>query len=158
MSSPSSSPRSRGAWVGVAAGWGLIAIGVRGVLHDADATEPTDLLRWVGGLLLLHDLLLVPIVVAAGYLVGRLAPRVTVIPLQLALSTSAIVIALGWPLVRGYGERSANPSLLPLAYRRNVVVLLAIIWTVTAATVVVRLLLSVRRRRRPVERHGESAP
>jgi hypothetical protein len=152
--STASSPRpNKAAWIGIVGGWALIAVGVRGVLRDSDATRPADLVKWVGGLLLVHDFVVVPLVLLAGLLVGNLVPKIAVAPIRFALCGSAIVVALGWPLVRRYGARSTNPSLLPLRYGRNVVLLLVIIWAAAAASVLVRVLL--RKARRPSSQQPE---
>jgi hypothetical protein len=118
-------------WSCAIAGWAVIALGVRGVLDDSPATEPSDLARWFAGLLLLHDLVVVPAVLLVGWAVGRAAPRVAV-PVRLGLAASALAVVLVWPLLRGYGAREANPTLLALPYARNLVVVLVAIWTIVA--------------------------
>jgi hypothetical protein len=106
------------------------------VLRDADATKPGDLTRWFLGLLLLHDLVLVPAALGAAWLLARAAPRRLRTPLLLGAAATALVGALAWPLVRGYGERTANPTLLPLPYGRNLAIALALVWAVVVVAAV----------------------
>jgi hypothetical protein len=120
-------------WVGAALGWVIILYGARGVLRDSDATRPSDLARWFAGLLLVHDLVLVPAVLGAGWLAGRVVPARAVVHVRLGLAASAVLVAVAFPLVRGYGEREGNPTLLPLPYGRNLVIALALVWVVVAA-------------------------
>jgi hypothetical protein len=138
----------RPAWIGVAVGWALVVNGARGLLHDADATRPADAARWFAGLLLVHDAILVPVALLVGWAVGRLVPRVAVVPVRLGVAGSAVVLALAWPLVRGYGRRAANPTLLPLDYTRNLLIVLAAIWAVVGVAIVASV-LSARARRTP---------
>jgi hypothetical protein len=134
-------------WVAAVVGWASIGYGVRGVVVDRAATQPTDLARWFGGLLVLHDLAVVPVALAVAWLVGRAVPGPAVVPVRLGLASSAIAIALAFPLVRGYGERSGNPSLLPLPYERNLLVVLGVVWAVVAIAVSVGGLRRSRGRR-----------
>jgi hypothetical protein len=120
-------------WAGAALGWTVIAIGARGVLRDSDATRPSDLGRWFVGLLLVHDLVLVPLVLGVGWFVGRVLPARAVVHARLGLAASAVLVAVAFPLVRGYGEREGNPSLLPLPYGRNLVIALALTWAIACA-------------------------
>jgi hypothetical protein len=131
-------------WAGAAVGWTVIAIGARGVLRDSDATRPGDLGRWFVGLLLVHDLVLVPLVLAVGWFAGRVLPARAVVHVRLGLAASAVLVAVAFPLVRGYGEREGNPSLLPLPYGRNLVIALVLAWAVIGAALVVA---AVRARR-----------
>jgi hypothetical protein len=140
-------------WLAAAVGWAVIATGVLGVLRDADATRPGDLTRWFLGLLLLHDLVLVPIALSSAWLLSHVAPLSLRTPLLLGAAATALVVALAWPLVRGYGEREANPTLLPLPYGRNLAVALALVWS----AVVVTSMLGWRHRSRRTSGRTEDA-
>jgi hypothetical protein len=117
-------------WVSAFVGWLVITIGIRGILDDSSATRPGDLARWFVVLLLVHDALLVPVVLIVGWLLGRVLPAGAVVPARLGLAASALIVAVAFPLVRGYGERGANPSLLPLDYGRNLAIALGLVWLV----------------------------
>jgi hypothetical protein len=130
------SARSRGAtiafWVCALVGWTVIALGVRGIFVDRSATRPSDLVRWFGGLLVVHDAIVVPIALGIGWLVGRLRPGRGSTYVKAGLAMSATVVVLWWPLWRGYGLRESNPTLLRLPYERNLLIALALGWGVVA--------------------------
>ena len=58
------------------------------------------------------------------------------------LVLSGLVTALAWPYVRGYGYRASNPSALPLHYGRNLLIVLAAIWSLVAAVTISRRLVA----------------
>ncbi len=69
-----------------------------------------------------------------GVLVGRLVPRRARAAVQIGLLVSGCVLVVGLTAVLTPGGRhySDNTSLLPLAYGRNLVIVLAIVWTAIA--------------------------
>jgi hypothetical protein len=116
---------------------------VVGALGDSVDTNPPHLAAWVIGTLIVHDAVWATGVVLAGWVTARrLAPAVRV-PVRVGLVISALLALLTWPQVRGYGERPATPSALPLDYTRNAAVALGVIWVAVAVAVLVAL------RRRP---------
>jgi len=137
--------RSRWFWPALITGWGLIAVGVVGMFSQRDRTQPFQLVRYVVGFLLVHDLVVAPVVIAAGWLVTRFVPAIARGPLRAALALSAIVVAFSWPLLRRYGEHATNDSALPLDYGRTVPVVLAVVWVVALGVLGARL-VSARRR------------
>jgi hypothetical protein len=142
--------RSRWFWPALLAGWGLIAIGIVGLFSQRDRTQPFQLVRYVIGFLLVHDLVVAPLVIAAGWLVTRFVPAIARAPLRAALALSALVVAFSWPLLRRYGERATNDSALPLDYGRTVPVVLAVVWAVAVGALGVRVVNDRRHRRRQV--------
>jgi hypothetical protein len=137
--------RSRWFWPALAVGWGLIAVGMVGMFSQRDRTQPFQLVRYVVGFLLVHDLVVAPVVIAVGWLVTRFVPSIARGPLRAALALSALVVAFSWPLLRRYGEHATNDSALPLDYGRTVPVVLAVVWVVALGVLGVRL-VSARRR------------
>ena len=131
-------------WAGLVAGLGFIAAGVRGLLHDHTATQPDDLVKWLLGAGVVHDAVIAPLVVALTWLTGRAVPVRARAPVRLGLIATAMLTVLTWPLVQGWGRRSANPSALPLDYGRNLVAVLAAIWLGAFVSITVRM----RRRQR----------
>ena len=130
-------------WISAAAGWAVIAWGLRGIFQHSIDTRPGNLARFVVGGALLHDLLVAPLVILAGVLLARVVRgRVRAI-LQAALAVSGMVALFSYPLVRGYGLAVNNPTSLPHNYTANLLVVLGVVWAFAAAAVIFRL-------RRPV--------
>jgi MFS family permease len=138
-----------GRWAGYAVGGALIGIGLVGLLADAERTDPLGWTLWFGGMVLLHDLVLVPLVLAAGAVLGRVRE-----PYRAPLRAAAIVIAcvtfVALPMVLGLGGSAAEPSRLPLAYGTNLAVIVAAIGLFAGAAVLWRRWAGPpRERRRP---------
>ncbi|GAA4880698.1 hypothetical protein [Kitasatospora terrestris] len=123
------------------AGLAMTGYGLFGLLDDPYITAPVDILVWAVGGLVLHDGLWVPLLC----LVGAYAARGPV--LRGWLVVAAAVTAVGLPAVLRADDDHGNPSVLPLPYLRNWLLVLA-------ATAVLALLLGLVRRRRnpPVSR------
>jgi len=120
-------------WVGVVIGWTLIALGIRGLLHDHVATNPSVVGRYVLEAALILDLVVAPIACAAGLLISRLfKPPVRAI-VGGGLVASALIAIYSYPFVRGYGRSPNLPSALPVNYGRGLVILLVGIWVVVGA-------------------------
>ena len=109
--------RSRWFWPALAVGWALIAVGIVGMFSQRDRTTPFQLVRYVIGFLLVHDVVVAPVVIGVGWLVTRFVPAVARGPLRAALALSALVVAFSWPLLRRYGEHATNDSALPARLR-----------------------------------------
>jgi hypothetical protein len=136
---------SRGLLVGLALGLPLMAYAVRGAFVDERLTHPAELARWIVGLAIVHDLVLVPLVLALGAAVHRLVPPRARPPIRAALLTTATLTAVAWPFLRGYGRNPTVPSLLPRNYTTGLLAALTLTWLLCAAW----LLLSRRHQRRP---------
>jgi hypothetical protein len=136
-------PRSRLFWPAVVAGGLIMGVGVRGLLVNAGDTVPRRWLVVFVGSALAHDLLLAPVVVLLGVAVARLVPVWVRPAVQAGLICSGVVVLFAYPLVRGFGRRADNPTILPLDYGRGLVVVLAAIWLVCGG-----LALLARRHRR----------
>lgn len=145
---PATAPNRHGTsfWIGLVIGVVVMAYGVKGLLGAADATQPSNLAAFFVGAGIVHDAVFAPIVVLVGWLTRRLVPPVARNPVRIALALSMLLVVFTWPLVRRWGARDSNPSLLPLDYGHNVVVGLTGIWAVTLTVVVARIVLAQRRR------------
>ena len=131
-------------WIGLVLGVAVMVYGLVGLLGASDATQPRNLGGFFLGAGIVHDALVAPVVVLVGWLIARLLPAWVRPPVWFGLAASAIVVVFTWPLVRGWGRRAANPSLLPLDYGRNLVIALLVIWLVALGDVVRRILLRRR--------------
>lgn len=123
---------TRGLLIGLILGLPLLAYGLRGVMIDAERTHPAELGRWIVGAAVVHDVLIVPVVLTVGVALRRWCPAGLWPSVRWALFTSAVLTALAWPFIRGYGRRSSIPSLLPRNYAAGLLAALAAVWLTAA--------------------------
>ena len=119
------------AWTVIVAGWGVMVVAVVGAIGDEALRAPASWVRWLLGVALVHDLVVIPVVVAVGWLVARWVPAPWRVPLRTGLIVGAVVTLAVWPIARRWGARADNPSILPLPVGRN----LAIMWVLLAVVV-----------------------
>lgn len=132
---------SRLFWWGLALGSVIMAVGVRGLIVNRAGVMPTNPPRWALLALttnVVHDLVVVPVVLAVGWAVTRLVPQAVRAPVQGGLIASAIVVAYALPLVLRLGADPNNVSILPRDYGWGLAVLLAVIWATAAAVLFFR--------------------
>lgn len=113
-----------------------MGVGIRGMLLNRGATRPFFLIRLLVGLDLVHDLVLAPVVLVMGWTLSRVVPARLRAPLQGGLFCTAVVVAIAYPFVRGFGRIATNPSALSRNYAHGLLVTLAVVWAVTAAAMV----------------------
>jgi len=133
-------------WVTAAAGWAVIAWGLRGALHHHIDTRPPELARFFAAGAVLHDLVFAPLVLVAGVAVGRLTPRRGRSFVQGALIVSGALVLFTYPEVRDYARILHNPTSLPHNYTRNLALSVAAVW---GAAAVLAAASAIRQRRRP---------
>ncbi|AEH07867.1 hypothetical protein FsymDg_0295 [Candidatus Protofrankia datiscae] len=124
----------------VAAGLAAIGYGIHGLVDGRPATNPPNAAAWLIGGIALHDLLVVPATMAAGFVLGRLVPAPYRAVAQGASVVSAAVALASLPLWRGYGGSADNPSVNPLPYGRNLGIVLGLIWACAAVVIICRAL------------------
>jgi hypothetical protein len=122
------------------AGIAAIGYGGWGVLTGGAATAWPVTAVWLLAGVLLHDLVLVPVVAAVGWLVTRLVPADIRPVVRGGLVVAALVTVVALPVVSGRGDAD-NPSSTPLDYPRNLAFVLVAVAATTAG-------LAVRRHRR----------
>jgi hypothetical protein len=132
-------------WAALIVGWAAIAYGIAGGLDNARDTHPTEIVRWFLGAAVIHDGLIAPAVLLVGFAVGRLLPGPIRGPVQGGLIATAVLMLFALPLVRGYGVRPDNPTVVFRDYGPALLAVLAAVWVVTTAVAV----LSYHRSRRP---------
>ena len=115
----------RGALIAV----GAIVMGyaVLGAATDPDL-KPGGVLLFLTAVLVAHDAVLLPATIAGGAIIGRFAPRRVLPSIRSAAIISIAVGVVALPLVLGYGRSADNPSVLPLAYGRGLLLVLALTW------------------------------
>jgi hypothetical protein len=133
-------------WGGLAAGTAIGLFGLAGLLADAAKTMPLLWLRWLVGLLLVHDFVVAPLVHLAGRRLRDHAPAGWRWPLQLGLVTSGVLVLASVPVLYGVGRATqpGNASVLPGNYPRALAGVLLAVWL----GVLTIGLLSARSRRR----------
>lgn len=104
-------------WIGYAAGVALVVLGFAGLVMDSD---PAGWAWWFGGALVAHDAILVPAVLIVGLAVRRAGWAV-----RAAVIVAGAVTLATLPTVLALGRRADNPSILPLDYGRNLLLVLA---------------------------------
>jgi hypothetical protein len=122
-------------YVAYAAGAALICVGVVGLVSHSAETVPARWVVWLVGAAVLHDLLFVPAVLAVGALTA-LVPLPYRRPVQAGLAVAVVITMIAFPLVRGFGRRGDNPSILPQDYGVNLLLILAVIALATGAAMV----------------------
>ena len=126
-------------------GWAVIVFALNGMISEP-ASDPPNLFRLLIGLNVVNDAFVIPIVLAISLLVRRVLPRWAILPAQVGLFASAVVVLYAYPLLGGWAHTArAGPSRLPHDYAYSVVWVLGAIWLVCAL-----LAVAARRwRRRP---------
>ncbi|MEZ5142252.1 MAG: hypothetical protein R2726_06990 [Acidimicrobiales bacterium] len=118
-------------WGGVVVG-GTVMVGATiGLTRDVWLRDrPGDVGLWVLGTALVHDLVLAPTVTLVGLALARVLPEPARGPVRGAAALTGILVLFAYPLLRGFGRRAANPSILPLDYGRGLAVLVGVVWAV----------------------------
>jgi hypothetical protein len=129
--------------------WGLGAVGLAAIGYAmvGAVTDGGDRLighvLFLGGVLLVDDLVVIPLALGVGWVVARYLPGWARGAVQSGLFASAVVTAIAFPFVLGAGRLPDNPSKFPLDYGRGLVIVLGVIW----AAVGIWLALARARRR-----------
>ena len=101
---------------------------------DCFATRPKTMplvwLKWLVGLLLVHDFVLAPLVLWSAAGCAMWTPEAWRWPLQLGLVTSGVLVLASVPVLVGVGRRTqpSNASVLPGHYPLALVGVLVVVW------------------------------
>ncbi|GAA1661809.1 hypothetical protein AB0C27_05765 [Nonomuraea sp. NPDC048882] len=123
-------------WVLYAAGAALVGLGFTGLFLDSG---PIGWALWFGGVVVAHDGILVPVVLLIGLAVRRAGGAVRAVAIVAGTVTLATL-----PTVLALGRRADNPSILPLDYVRNLLLVLGVL---ALAALAPRLWRAARRKR-----------
>ncbi|TDC86020.1 hypothetical protein [Actinomadura sp. 7K507] len=116
--------------LGHGAGGALIATGLAGLAGES-GFDLMGWAAWFGGAVIFHDAVLVPCVLLVGTVTTRLHGSYRR-HVQGALMVGGMVTLVALPFVLGQGRRADNPSILPLPYGRNLLIVLATVLVVAA--------------------------
>jgi hypothetical protein len=128
------------------AGVGMFAVAARYALVRSIDVRPRLWVEWWLTAAVLHDFVLAPLAILLGWVVVRFAPRVAKAPLQAGLILSAVVVAVSFPALRGYGRIPSNRTYLPRHYGTGLAVALGVVWAACAAWALVRAVQGGRSR------------
>jgi len=129
----------------VAFGVGMLVLGGVVLLLLVPPTNYVGILVWFAGALIIHDGLVAFGVFGVSLLLRRRFTHGTLVILQGALVVAALFTAIVVPEILKKNIGTANPTLLPLDYGRNLLVFYAGLVLVTAVVLVVRARLAARR-------------
>jgi hypothetical protein len=121
-----------GFWIGFALGTPVMIYGAYELVQQVGWPRAFDVATWLGGGLLLHDLVLAPIVLVLVWAIGRIASPAARTPLRVGVLGSGLILAVAWPALRGYGDRPDNPTVHPLDSGSAVLTALALLWGAVA--------------------------
>jgi hypothetical protein len=114
----------------VSAGILTMAYAIAGALTDPDV-RILGVLLFLVALIALHDAVFLPLVLGAGALIGRFVPVRRQPAVRIAGLISLAITVTALPLALGFGRDPGNPSALPLAYPRNLIMVLIVIWVLS---------------------------
>jgi hypothetical protein len=117
-------------WTGLSVGGAVALFGLAGLLSNAAATMPLVWLKWLAGLLLVHDFFLAPLVHLTGRQLRERTPEPWRWPLQLGLVTSGVLVLASVPVLVGVGRsiQPGNASVLPGSYPLALAGVLTAVW------------------------------
>ncbi len=141
----------------VTAGTLIMGYAAVGALTDPDL-RVGGVLIFLAAVLAGHDVVLLPLIISIGALIGRLVPVGARAIIRAATFCTAAVTVVGLPLVLGYGKSADNPSALPLHYGRGLATVLALIWSVAVASILARRIDRYRRARTVARRAEPETP
>ena len=121
-------------------GLGAVVYGIHGLLTAGSRVPLGSWLTWFVGSALVNDLLIAPIWIGLGWLAVRVLPAAARPAIVVGAAVAGVLALIALPFVLGVGADPANPSFLPRAYGRNLllvdaaVLVVAVLWA-TVATV-----------------------
>jgi hypothetical protein len=114
-----------------------VLFGLHGLVTGGVATHWPVPVVWLVAGVLVHDLLVVPLVAAAGWVLARAVPAPARAVVRGGLLVAATLTLVALPVLSGEGD-ATNASLTPLDYPRNYALALAAVLLVTVALAVLR--------------------
>lgn len=122
----------------------FIGIGLYNLFTTITFPQLTNLAVWLIGVVVVHDFVIAPAIIAVGFVLSRtVSARIRPI-VQGGFIVAAVLTAISIPVVLGLGRYPGNPSLLPLDYGRNLVIILITVAVVTVILAGIRLARDAR--------------
>lgn len=123
----------------------LGAFGAFRLLTQVPLTDVAILAAWMVGVVVIHDGVLSPLVIAVGALVTRVSPRARRY-MQFALVTGGLIAVIGVVLAARRGTQPQVKALLLRDYGVNLAILLGLVSAVSLGAYAVRVARDVRSR------------
>ena len=123
----------------------VMAYALLGAAVD-DEVDRLGVVVFLIAVLLLHDAVFMPLVLAAGALIRRTVPARWLATARTAAVVDLAVIVVALPLVLGFGRTADNPSVLPRPYASGLLLTL-VLTTVTVVACRKKIERSRERRR-----------
>lgn len=126
-------------WTALGVGGLVMAYGVYGLLANLLPAERPHWLLWFAGLLLVHDLLVVPAVLGVAVTLRKVLSGRTLALVQAGAIVSAVVTLAALPALTGYGRATQpnNATVLPLNYTVNLLLVVVAVWAVVGVALAV---------------------
>ena len=115
---------SRYRWLWYAAGVAMIGWGARGLIGHVSTTGLTHTGRLFAIDIVVHDGLFAPVAFVVAYLTQRILPPLVRTPVRVGLAFGGVLVLLAMPVLLS-DHRLRSPSVLPLPYGRNLIILLS---------------------------------
>ena len=125
------------------AGTGLMAYAVFGMVTTNGQNLGRQLVFMLGAVVA-HDFVVIPLAIVGGAVASRVVPGWARAPVHAALLTTLALTVVAIPFMVKSGTFPDNPSLLPLDYRRGLLIAVGVVWLVALTAALWR-----RPRRRP---------
>lgn len=130
-------------WIAMALGAAIVAFGVAEAFATLRPARLVNLTAFLAAATLGHDAVWAPVLVG-GAIVTRFVPAPFRRTVRVLLAASAGLVLFAVPLLVS-DAHARNPSSLPLAYGRNLAVIVAGMWVVGVAAAVVERARTARR-------------
>jgi hypothetical protein len=142
-------------WCCLIVGGAITLYGLHGLVSARRGAHGGQFVRWFLGADIAHDLIVAPAACLIGVLVVRLVPMPARAQVRAGVFATAIILAIAWAPLRGYGHQSApgNSSVQPLDYATSVATALVAVWVLAGTWFVVSTL---RRRHDPREADADT--
>jgi hypothetical protein len=131
-------------WASAAVGAAGIAWGLRGIFTHHIDTRPTNLAKFFVGGVIIHDAILAPLVLAAGFVLARLVRGSARAYVQAGLIILGGLALFAYPEIRDYARVNHNPTSLPFNYTANFLAVAAAVVVALGLAAIGRVLLRRR--------------
>ncbi len=112
----------------VALGVAAMVYGAVNLIRSSTGQHLPELAKWFVGVLVVHDLVIVPLVAVLALLLGRVVPAAVRPIVQGALLVAAVIGVIATPVILRAHAAKAGPSVLPRDYVRGTELLLACVF------------------------------